>query len=260
MCPNAERRLRRYDFAAMIGAATIIGALALCPPAARADDAAAADPAAPSQDLLFERPYMASVQAPSRMVYDFKSATADDSQFGHSFDDQAAMKVEASAADATRRDVFVTLFTGDREREIGGITGVSGNPMLMVFLERDMSRMKMHVGGQPVYFRNRIRAALRERAKVEAVTVSFADKTVEGSRISIQPFLNDPLADRMSLFKSKIYEFTVSDSVPGGVYQIRTVIPPVAAAGPGATDAKPLIEERLTFARIEPAVASPKAQ
>lgn len=222
--------------------------------------AAAPEASSPTQELLFDKPYMSSVQAPSKMVYSFKSATADDSRYGRSFDDQASMTVEANKDDATRRDVSIRLFSGDRERELPGITGVSGNPILMVFLERDMSRMKMHVGGQPVYYRNRIRAALRENAKVEPAAITYGGKTVNGSRISIRPFLEGPLSDQLQLFKNKIYEFTVSEAVPGGIYQIRSIIPPVVGAGPGSENAKPLIEESLTFARLEAGGESSKSQ
>jgi hypothetical protein len=256
---TSARRFRRFNFVLATAVLTFSGV------AAQADDAPKveapkAEASTQGQDLLFETPYMSSVQAPSKMVYTFKSATADDAQYGRSFDDQASMKVEANKDNASRRDVFVTLFSGDREREIGLVSAVSGNPMLMVFLERDMSRMKMHVGGQPVYYRNRIRAALREHAKVEPITISYADKTVNGSRISIQPFTDDPLGEQLRLFRSKIYEFTISDAIPGGIYEIRSVIPAPAADGPGAANAKPLIDERLTFARIEAGAESPKAQ
>lgn len=273
----SARRFRQLNFAVIAAAALLSN------PPARAEDApvapAAATPApaapaaavapaaasqseasSPTQDLLFETPYLSSVKAPSKMVYSFKSTTADDSQYGKSFDDQASMQVEANKDDAARRDVSVTLFSGDRQRELPTISAVSGNPMLMVFLERDMSRMKMHVGGQPVYYRNRIRAALRDHAKVEAATISYGGKVVNGSRISIQPFTDGPLSDQLHLFKNKVYEFTVSEAIPGGIYEIRSIIPPVAAAGPNSESAKPLIEERLTFARIETGAESPKAQ
>jgi hypothetical protein len=270
MHPMSTRRFRRFNFVLATAALMLSGGAARAddapkveapkPEAAKAEAAPKEQASSQGQDMLFETPYMSSVQAPSKMIYTFKSATADDTQYGRSFDDQASMKVEANKNNASSRDVFVTMFSGDREREIGLVSAVTGNPILMVFLERDMSRMKMHVGGQPVYYRNRIRAALREHAKVEPVTFSFADKVVNGNRISIQPFTNDPLGEQLRLFRSKIYEFTISDAIPGGIYEIRSVIPAPVAEGPGAAAAKPLIDERLTFARIEAGVESPKAQ
>ena len=43
----------------------------------------------------------------------------------------------------------------------------------MMFLERDVWQMKQRIGGSPSFFRNRIRKALRESAKVERTVINL---------------------------------------------------------------------------------------
>jgi hypothetical protein len=209
--------------------------------------AAATDNAPPSaQSLLFDANYLAPLGAPSRIVYDYSSKTADPALFGKSFDDEVAMRLTPSADGSGEKEVTLDMFTGSRQHTVGPLTRVSGNPIIMMFLERDVSEMNMHVGGQPVYFRNVIRLAFREKAKLEPATITWEGKPVPATKITIQPFLGDPNGERMQLFKSKTYEFLVSDAVPGGIYQMHSTI------GDARPDAPPTpaIEIKMTLKGI----------
>jgi hypothetical protein len=105
--------------------------------------------------------------------------------------------------------------------------------------------MNRHVGGQLVYFRNVIRLAFRENAKLEPATFSWDGKQVTGTKITIQPFLNDPNGERLAVFRSKTYEFIVSDAVPGGIYEMHAS---TSAASPDAT--APAVDSKLTLKGI----------
>jgi hypothetical protein len=210
--------------------------LAIAPGAATAgpaEAAASAQAATPTaQALLFDAEYLLSLRAPSRLIYHYTQRTADEELFGPGYEDEIAMRLTASqaASDAdgkagnSKKDVTVTLFSGERAREIGPITRVSGNPILMVFLERDIQQMSRHVGGQPVYFRNVIRAAFRDKARIEPVEITWEGRPAHAMRVTIEPFKDDPNGQRMQLFRTKRYQFTVSDAVPGGIYRIETTI------------------------------------
>jgi len=207
---------------------------------------AATDETAPSaQSLLFDANYLQPLAAPSRLVYNYSIKTADPKLFGKDFEDEVAMRLSPSAEGGGEKDVFVDMFTGDRQRVLGPLTRVSGNPIIMMFLERDVSQMNMHVGGQPVYFRNVIRLALREGAKLEPATVEWEGKQVSATKITIRPFLNDNNGERMQLFRSKTYEFIVSDAVPGGIYQLHSTM-----AAEAAQSATPAIDTKLTLRGI----------
>jgi hypothetical protein len=187
-------------------------------------------PAAPDQDaasaqsLLFDANYLLPLAAPSRIVYGYSHKTADPERFGTGFEDEVALKLSPSPDGAGQKDVLVDMFTGDRERIVGPLTRVSGNPIIMMFLERDVTQMNRYIGGQPVYFRNVIRLAFREKAKLEPATISWEGKQVSGTKITIQPFMGDPNGERMQAFRSKTYEFIVSDAVPGGIYEMHSTI------------------------------------
>ncbi len=206
---------------------------------------AATEGNAPSaQGLLFDANYLLPLSAPSRLVYTYSAKTADPQLFGKGFDDEVELRLAASDAGG-EKDVFVDMFTGDRQRVLGPLSHVSGNPIIMAFLESDVSQMNMHVGGQPVYYRNVIRLAFREKAKLEPATFDWNGQQVSGTRITIQPFLEDSHAERLQLFRSKTYEFLVSDAVPGGIYQMHSTM------GDDSADAsKPAIDIKLTLKGI----------
>jgi hypothetical protein len=207
---------------------------------------AAADQDAPSaQHLLFDANYLLPLNAPSRIVYAWSHKTLDPERFGAGFDDEVALKLSPSADGAGQKDVLVDMFSGERERIVGPLTRVSGNPIIMMFLERDVTQMNRFIGGQPVYFRNVIRLAFREKAQLEPATFSWDGKQVNGTKITIQPFMGDPNGERMQLFRSKTYEFIVSDAVPGGIYEMHSTIVDEQAA-PGT----PALDTRLTLKEI----------
>ena len=207
---------------------------------------AATDEAAPSaQSLLFDANYLVPLNAPSRLVYDYSTKTADPALFGKAFDDEVALRLTPSPDSAGQKDVMIDMFTGPRQHVVGPLTRVSGNPVIMMFLERDVSQMNMHVGGQPVYYRNIIRLAFREKARLEPTTFTWGGKEVSGTKIIIQPFKGDPHGERMQLFRSKTYEFIVSEAVPGGIYQIHSTLDDEREGAKG-----PAIDIRMTLKEI----------
>jgi hypothetical protein len=226
-----------------IARAVVLGALLV---GGAAGLSAATEEAAPSaQSLLFDANYLQPLAAPSRLVYSYATKTADEKLFGKDFEDEVALRLAPSADGAGDKDVFVDVFTGDRQRVLGPLTHVTGNPIIMMFLERDVSQMNMHVGGQPVYFRNVIRLAFREAAKLEPATVDWEGKQVSATKVTIRPFVNDSNGERMQLFRSKTYEFIVSDAVPGGIYQLHSTMSDDAAPSQA-----PAVDTKLTLKGI----------
>jgi hypothetical protein len=205
---------------------------------------AATEATAPSaQSLLFDAEYLRPLPAPSRIAYDYVVKTADEQRFGKAFNDEVALRLAPAADGNGEKDVFVDMFTGDRQRVIGPLARVAGNPIIMMFLERDVSQMNMHIGGQPVYFRNVIRLAFREKAKLEPASFQWDGRQVNGTKVTIQPFMGDPNGERMQFFRTKTYEFIVSDAVPGGIYQMHSTIADDSQPAPAA----PAIDITMTL-------------
>jgi hypothetical protein len=106
--------------------------------------------------------------------------------------------------------------------------------------------MERLTGGKPGYFRKAIRLALARSARVAQTHVSHGGRALTASEITIAPYLDDPLKDRIGRYAGKTYVFTLSPEVPGGIYSLHTIVPsPV-----GGAKQVPLIEERLRFVRI----------
>ena len=137
-----------------------------------------------------------------------------------SFTDRVALNVGAGAAD--KRELKVEFLSGSRKMDLSSLEGGTGNPVILYFLEHDIRDMHTRLGGQEAFFRKRIRLALADRATVKPVKLKLAGKTVDGNEVTISPYVDDPLKDRLKQFVSKTYVFTLSSAVPGGVYELRT--------------------------------------
>ncbi|MBC8051136.1 MAG: hypothetical protein H7X92_13465 [Chitinophagales bacterium] len=200
-----------------------------------------------AQTLIFDAPYLEALPE-GKVVYSLEIKTSDKAAFGESFADQAALNVMPSKSGAADlRDISFDMFTGERGRTHGPMTDTKYNIVAALFLEWDLTRMKRFIKGEPAYFRNRVRQAFRESAKIEEVKLPYEGREVTGYKLTIQPYLGDPRAASMEIFQSKIYEYTVSDAVPGGIYDIHIYVPNTAVGGP----TQPFIDERMTFARFE---------
>lgn len=200
----------------------------------------AAEAAATAQSLLFDAPYLKRLEAPATLSYSFRHDTANETIFGEAFEDFIRLEVKKSGDGGEVNVASVDVFSGKRRKSLGPYEDMQGNPVIMVFLEHDLWEMKRRIGGVPVYFRNSIRRALRETSGVEPVTVPYDGRKVNGHKITITPFVNDPNALRFKAYREKSYEFIVSDAVPGGFYRIRAWLP--QAEGDGH-----LVEDAMTF-------------
>ncbi len=199
-----------------------------------------AEPTATSQSLLFDASYLERLALPQTLSYSYRRKTENEKVFGAPIDDVIRMKVAKSKQSDGLNSVLLEVFTGERQRRLGPHADLRGNPVLMAFLELDLWYMKRRIGGVPIYFRNSIRKAFREAATVETIEIEFEGRAVPAHRVTIKPFIKDPNAPRLRDYRAKVYEFTVSDSVPGGFYTIHAWVP--KSEGDGV-----LIDDLMTF-------------
>lgn len=193
----------------------------------------------PAEKLLFQTNHLANVSPGARLLYEFrKSGSAEPA-----FDDSVEIKVRA-AADGSK-GVSVAFFTHARRVEFPEVTHAEGNPVLLYVLERDIHEMQRLTKGRSGYFRKAIRLALARSARLTETEVSHGGRSVRATEVTITPYIDDPLKDRIGRYAGKIYVFTLSSEIPGGLYSVRTTVPPAAGAKEG-----PLIDERLRFVRL----------
>jgi hypothetical protein len=200
--------------------------------------ASAQEPISAAETLLFQTDHLKKVAPPAILSYAFTKTASAESGF------EDSVKLRIRSVDGAKR-VSVAFFTGERQIAFPEVTGVEGNPVLLCFLERDIHEMQRLTGGKSGYFRKAIRLALARSANVARTRVTYAGRESAAREVTIAPYVDDPLKDRMGKYASKTYVFTLSAAVPGGVYSARTFVP----SANGTTET-PLLDERLSFVRI----------
>jgi len=208
------------------------GVLAVMPSAAWA---AAGDDITPAERLIFLTDHLHGVAAQTELDY----ALIDSRQPSHSAD---TIKVLVVSEDNAKGDAQVSDHSGSVALPIGGL---QCNPAIIYFLEHDIAEMQGLTGGQRRYFQQRLRLALAAGPRIETVPGEVGGKPVRARRIVVQPYLNDPNAERFAQYTGKRYTFLLADDVPGQVMQIRTDVP-----GPNNDFAHPAHTETLSFQSV----------
>ena len=147
-----------------------------------------------------------------------------------------------------RGDTHVEFFTGPNKRPYEDRDNQQGNSVFVFFLEWDVHEMQRLTEGDWRYFQRRIRWALAHGTEKKEVEVDYQGQKVKALQYIIQPYKNDPKSERYSLYMNKYYIFTLSEAVPGEIYQVRTIVPDGTSWQEG--DAT-LIDESLNFIDFE---------
>ncbi len=193
-----------------------------------------------AEKLLFETDHLKKITKPAKLHYSFvKSGTLE-----QSFQDEVEISIDKIKPDGGKI-VTVEFLSGTNKINFPPTEEAKGNPVLLYFLERDIREMQRLTGGKPPYFKRRIQIALADHAEMHPVKFVFDGKEVDGKEIKIAPYANDELKERFGKYVGKYYLFTLSDKIPGEVYQLRSVTPDKQSGGSGKE--QPLIEETLTF-------------
>ncbi|MFL5972678.1 MAG: hypothetical protein ACJ750_09860, partial [Gaiellaceae bacterium] len=120
--------------ALVLKAAFIVVVALLCGGTAMAEDPRPEDPAS----LLFEAPQWAATRPGATLSYRYTRKSANEA------------------------------FGRERRRAAGPFEDVSSNPVLMLFLEHHVEQLSRSVHANPRYLKNAIRAALRDKYRIEA--------------------------------------------------------------------------------------------
>lgn len=212
----------------------------------RMGDPATVDPAeytfSEAESHLWLTDHLKNITRPTRLHYEFQKAGS----YEEGFVDSVYLDIVAINADGTK-NAEMQFFSGPRAQPFGegNVTEITGNPVLGTYLGGDVQDMNRLTNGSWRYFQRRIKLAFAEAATVEPVKVDFQGRSVPAFRITITPYLQDPHRSEFEQFAGKRYEFVVSDEIPGGLYQIHTLVP----GAEGAT--VPLLEETLTLRQVE---------
>lgn len=194
-------------------------------------------------DILFMRPHLSRLAAGTELTYRLERSPSDTARLGEPLSDDIKLMVRSVAASGGR-DIDLRIFTGERAREVNGITDLTGNPVLVIFLDRAVSNMARLTGSKAPYFKDRMRAALRDKATSEGVRTEFEGRTLDATRIVVRPFAEDANAERMLGYQGAQFEFLVAQDAPGMLLAMKASF---ASSLPGA----PKLEEEIVLKSSE---------
>ncbi len=168
----------------------------------------AATAAAEPIDRLFSTPHLATLTSDRPITYrHVRSGGAGEGPAG--VDEVITLERGDDGA-----HVLVTLDAEGQPRPTA-FRGMTGNPILMVFLELVVRNVSEATGGSPFYLRNRIKEAMRDRMAEETVTAELGGTTIEAHRIELRPFEGDAHADELGAFADLQLSFVLADAAPG---------------------------------------------
>lgn len=169
--------------------------------------------------LLFFSDHLQGVREGSVIRYDFIKSQPTAERF------QDTVELHISRPAATQgATVNFRYLSGPRAREIPPIENATGNPILLLFLQHDAYEMARSSGGSVRHFQNRIKLALEQSAELTPVSLELNGRKVAGTRIRIAPYLDDPYRERFADQAGKVYDFVLSEAVPGGIYALTTTL------------------------------------
>ena len=167
---------------------------------------------------LFIDEHLKTITEPSRIYYKFsKESTREDSFTGN-----VVLNIVKVEDDNTKHITFRYLKGRNKVRFPPQI-GAKGNPVFMLFFERDARDMQRLTGGNALFFRSRIRHTIAA-TEIKDVELEFRGDKLAGKQISFQPFLETKLKNRVSRYKTKKFVITMSEDIPGFIFQIETYI------------------------------------
>ena len=195
-------------------------------------------------DKVFGAGLMTNVTAPEMLRYRYELSGVTMAQ---PYDAPVTVDVRQVAPDGDKQ-VWFDMFEGQNHRAFGPMDSREQNPLVIIFLQRDVTEMGNLTGGNAFYFQQQIRQAFNAPAEVSPLAVEVDGHEVQATRVVIRPFQNDPQIERFPKFKDKAYEFVVAPELPGGLYRIATSTPDPKG--------EVVLSESMTFERAEPKTAS----
>ena len=162
--------------------------------------------------------HLKNITEPSRIYYKFsKESTREDNFIGN-----VVLNIVKVEDDNTKHITFRYL-KGRNKVRFPPQVGAKGNPVFMLFFERDARDMQRLTGGNALFFRSRIRHTIAA-TEIKDVELDFRGDKLVGKQISFQPFLETKLKNRVSRYKTKKFVITMSKDIPGFIFKIETYI------------------------------------
>lgn len=181
--------------------------------------AASEDDPKRATNMLFEAKHIVGITPGTELLYKFVRKPSNEKVLGAGYTDDITVKIESDAAEG-KKNVLVNLFTGERARDPNRITDMDGNPMLVVYLDTALGHFRQLAGGDHGYLKNRFSKSIGTASKLQPVKISYKGQDIEGFRILVTPFADDPARAKMRGFENSEFSFVVSEKIPGHFAQM----------------------------------------
>jgi len=153
-----------------------------------------------------------------------------------------------------RKDTHIDFFTGKFNRPYQDRENQKGNSVVVFFLEFDVRELAKTINSSRPerwhYLQKKVKWQLARGAKKQEIEIDFNGAKVPAEQYIIRPYINDPKKADFPLYANKYYIFTLSEAVPGGIYQVRTIVPDGDEWQDGD---EALIDESVTLLGFTPA-------
>jgi hypothetical protein len=170
-------------------------------------------------DLIFESRHFDLVSKGSNLAYKFEHKVSDEKLLGKAFTDDVKIAVSDVNAEG-QRILDVTVFTGDRQRPSQNYDGLTINPVFIWFLDKCVESYRTVSGGKQPYLKGRMRDAFLEQPKLEDVKIEFGGKTIDGKKVTMEPFAKDPNRHKMQGYENSKFSFVFSKDIPGYFHEL----------------------------------------
>jgi hypothetical protein len=184
---------------------------------------AAEDQQYEAADLIFKSRHLDLVPKGTGVAYKFEHTVSDEKLMGKAFTDDVKIDVTDVTAEG-QRVLDVTVFTGDRQRPVQNYDGLTINPVFIWFLDKCVENFRTVAGGKQPYLKGRMRDSFVEKPKLEDVKIQFGGKTIDGKKVTIEPFINDSNKHKMQGFENSKFSFVISKDIPGYFYELQSDI------------------------------------
>ena len=162
---------------------------------------------------LFDKSHIGELPAGTKLTYNFERDASQTKLLGPNYKDDIDVNID-EVIDG-KRTVSVRIFSGDRGRDVRTMTGMTGNPVLVFYLDRAVANFALLAGGSRAYHKNRFRMAMGTKDGLIPEKFQYNGKTVDGYRLAIRPFTGDRNVDKMKGYENAHFEVLMSDAVPG---------------------------------------------
>ena len=188
--------------------------------------------------LLFMTDHLQGLNTPARLEYKFVHQDGDTADDDTDYTDHVDLQIDEGEQNG--KHVRVDFLSGDRHRYMPDIDNARGNPVIMMFLQNDVTELARRTGGSWRYFQRRVKFALEDAATVSRARATYDGEPIDVERIELTPYAGEQdHRDDVAQALARRYTFLLSDAVPGGVLELRAQTP--------AADGRPAVSDRLTL-------------